>query len=98
MHILDLLARVQASEGIPFADMLRQASLHLTWGGTGIIISGHADETLFESMLLMKRSGFHVVLILLDPKTPFTLIQQRAQEVSIRAYQVWQESDLDVWR
>ncbi len=98
VHILDLLARVQSNENLSFSDLLRQANLHLPWGGTGIIISGHADEALFENMLLMKRSGFHVVLILLDPRSPFTLIQQRAHEVGIHAYQVWQESDLDVWR
>lgn len=98
MHILDVLARVQTSEHIPFAEVLKQATLNLTWGGTGIIVTAHADDGLFGNMLLMKRSGFHVVLILVDPKTPFTEIQYRAQEVGIRAYQVWQESDLDVWR
>jgi hypothetical protein len=46
----------------------------------------------------MKRSGFHVMLIVMDPRTPFAGIQQRAQAVGVRAYQVWQESDLDVWR
>jgi uncharacterized protein (DUF58 family) len=98
MAILDCLARVQVSEQRPFVDLLRAASLHLTWGGTAIIITPDADEALFENMLFMKRSGFHVVLIVLDPKTPFVVIQYRAQEVGIRAYQVWQESDLDVWR
>ncbi len=98
VRILDTLARVQVSNHLAFVDVLRQASLHLTWGGTAIIITGHADDALFENMLLMKRSGYHVVLILLDPRSPFIGIQQRAQEVGIRAYQVWQESDLDVWR
>jgi len=98
VRILDTLARVQVSNHLAFVDVLRQASLHLTWGGTAIIITGHADDALFENMLLMKRSGYHVVFILLDPRSPFIGIQQRAQEVGIRAYQVWQESDLDVWR
>ena len=98
MHILDILARIRASQGPPFADVLRQASLNMTWGGTGIIISADADDVVFDHMVLMKRSGFHVVLILVDPKNPFVGIQQRAQDVGIRAYQIWQEKDLDVWR
>jgi uncharacterized protein (DUF58 family) len=98
MHILDALARVQTSAEIPFTDLLRQARLHLTWGGTGIIISAHADEALFEHMLLMKRSGFHVMLILVDPREPFAGLKERAHEVGIHAHAVWQENDLDVWR
>lgn len=100
MHILDALARVQTSEreDVLFADLLRQATLQLTWGGIGIIITAHADDSLFGNMILMKRSGFHVVLILVDPSTPFVRTQQRCHEIGIRAYQVWTEKDLDVWR
>ncbi len=98
MRILELLARVQAGKGPSFVNLLRQTGLHLTWGGTGIVISPHADDQLFDSMLLLKRSGFHLVLILLDPREPFDGIRERAQQVGIRAYQVWEERDLDVWR
>ena len=100
MHILDLLARIQVNEHaqVPFSDLLRQASLHLTWGGTGIIITSHADDPLFDSMILMKRSGFHVVLVLVDPGSPFAGTRRRAHEIGIRAYQVTTEKDLDVWR
>jgi uncharacterized protein (DUF58 family) len=98
MHILDVLARVQGVQDAPFDETLRRARLHLTWGGTGIIITSHADDSLFDNMLLMKRSGYHIVLVLVDPKAPFAQIKERAHEVGIAAYQVWQESDLDVWR
>ncbi len=98
MHILDVLARVQSVQDTPFEEMLRRARLHLTWGGTGIIITSHAPDSLFDNMLLMKRSGYHVVLVLVDPKAPFAQIKERAQTVGIVAYQIWQESDLDVWR
>ena len=98
MQILDVLARVQVSEDAPFVDLVREANLHLTWGGTGIVLSAHAGDDLFDVMLRMKRSGFHVVLIVLDPRTPFARIRNRASEVGIRAYQVWEERDLDVWR
>ncbi|MFP3895574.1 MAG: DUF58 domain-containing protein [Anaerolineales bacterium] len=98
MHILDVLARVKLSAHLSFADLLHQDRLQLTWGSTAIIISGHADNALFDNMLLMKRSGFHVMLILMDPQTPFVNIKQRAKDVGIEAQQIWQERDLDVWR
>lgn len=98
MNILEILARIRTADRFPFTDLLRQAKLHLTWGGTAIIITGHADDALFENMLLMKRSGFYVMLILVDPQTPFVNIKERAKEVGIRAHMIWQESDLDVWR
>ena len=98
MCILDLLARIQASREMPFVDLVGQASLHLSWGGTAILITPDADDALFESMVLMVRSGFHVVLIVTDPRLPYMQIERRAAEVGIRTYQVWQERDLDVWR
>lgn len=98
MRILDVLARVQLAEDRPFVDLVRRARLHLTWGGTAIIITSHADDPLFEAMLLLQRLGYHILLILVDPHAPFADLQARAQTVGIAAHQVWQESDLDVWR
>jgi uncharacterized protein (DUF58 family) len=98
MLLLDLLARVQLGETSPFVEVVRQARLRLTWGATVISITSHADEALFDTLVLLKRSGFHVMLILVDPQSPFIGLQQRAASVGIRAYQVWQEKDLDVWR
>lgn len=98
MRILDILARIQLAERRPFVDLMRLAKLHLTWGGTAIVITGHADEDLFNAMLFLQRSGYYVMLIVMDPQEPFNLIQARAQTVGIPAYHIWQESDLDVWR
>ena len=98
MRILDILARIQLGEGASFNEVLRRARLQLTWGGTAIIISAHASEALFDIMVLMKRSGFHVTLVLVDPQRPFVNTRDRARQIGIRAYQVWQEKDLDVWR
>ncbi|MHB1294750.1 MAG: DUF58 domain-containing protein [Anaerolineae bacterium] len=98
MRILDVLARVTLAEESPFEDLVRQAGLHLSWGGTIIVITGHAGDELFASMLTLQHAGYHVVLAVLDPQSPFLGIQQRAEAVGIAAYQIWQESDLDVWR
>jgi len=99
MTILDALARVQSSrEVMPFPDLLRQSKLHMSWGGTGIIITADADDALFDGMVTMKRAGFHVMLILVDPRSSFVVTRERAKEVGIQTRLIWQESDLDVWR
>jgi uncharacterized protein (DUF58 family) len=98
VNILEVLARVGTSEGRSFAELLQQASLHLSWGGTSVVITSDADDELFSSLLMMKRSGFHVVLIVTDAREPFARIRERARGVGIVAHEVWQERDLDVWR
>ncbi|MHB0857450.1 MAG: DUF58 domain-containing protein [Anaerolineae bacterium] len=98
MRILDILARITLAERTPFQDLVREAGLHVTWGSTIVVITGHADDGLFASMLTLQRSGYHVVLVVVDPQSPFLGIQQHAESVGIQAYQIWQESDLDVWR
>ena len=100
MGILDILARVQLQDRdqTRFADTLREATLQLSWGGVAVIITPHADDKLFDSMIAMKRAGFHVMLVLMDPRTPFVALKQRAGQIGVRAYQVWTEADLDVWR
>ncbi|MBC7236219.1 MAG: DUF58 domain-containing protein [Chloroflexi bacterium] len=100
MSILDILARVQLQDRDQprFSETLRRASLQLTWGGVAVVITPHADEELFDSMVLMKRAGFHVVLVLMDPRSPFVTTKQHAQQIGVRAYQIWTEADLDVWR
>jgi len=51
-----------------------------------------------STLLNMKRAGFQVLLVLMDPKTPFVNLQHRAQHIGVRAVHMWKESDLDVWR
>lgn len=98
MQILDVLARIELGEHLPYERLLRQVGLHLTWGGTAILVTPDADDALFERLLLLKRSGHHLVLVVTDPQRSFLGIQQRARQVGIRAYQIWRERDLDVWR
>lgn len=96
--ILDALARVQLSDSVQFLDLLREARLQLRWGGTGVIITPNVTDELTAVLLLLKRSGLNIVLIVTDPQSPFAGIERRMEQAGIRAYQVWQEKDLDVWR
>ena len=93
-----VLARVQLGQTHPFCSLLQDAHLHLTWGGTAIVITSDATDELFARLLQLVRSGYHVLLILTDPQAPVAGVRAHAKEVDIDVYEVWEERALDVWR
>jgi uncharacterized protein (DUF58 family) len=98
MAILEALARVETSSHQPFGKVLQRSQLDLSWGATAVIITPDADDELLDRLLLIKRAGLHAVLVLMDPRTRFEETRQRTESVGIKAYQVWRDSDLDIWR
>jgi len=98
MAILEALARIETCRDRDFGAVLQATQMQLNWGASAIVITPDADEELLDRLLLIKRAGLHAVLILVDPRTRFEETRDRAQQVGIPTYQVWRESDLDVWR
>ena len=98
MRILDILARVQSVETIPLVELLRQESVHLSWGTTLIIIAGLADEALFDQLFQVLRRGLDIMLILAGPVYNLKLIQQRADYFGFPVYSFLNERDLYMWR
>ncbi|MCE5259861.1 MAG: DUF58 domain-containing protein [Chloroflexi bacterium] len=96
--ILDVLARIELNEQVPFEVILREARLQLRWGGTGVVVTPHATDELVSILLLLKRSGLNIILILVDPQASFAAIKRRMEQAGIETFEVWQESDLNVWR
>ncbi|MHB9033619.1 MAG: DUF58 domain-containing protein [Anaerolineae bacterium] len=97
-EILSILARIQLNEQLPFTDTLRKAQLQLRWGGTAVVITPHAGEDLISVLLMFKRSGLNVFLVLVDPQASVSMMSQRMAKAGVETYQVWQEQDLNVWR
>ena len=98
MRILDILARVQSTETTPLVELLRQESVHLSWGTTLIIIAGLADEALFDQLFQVLRRGLDIMLILAGPVYNLKLIQQRADYFGFPVYSFLNERDLYMWR
>jgi len=98
MAILEALARIETCRERDFGAVLQTTQMQLNWGASVIVITPDADEELLDRLLLIKRAGLHAVLILVDPRRRFEETRDRAQQVGIATYQVWRESDLDVWR
>jgi uncharacterized protein (DUF58 family) len=98
MRILDILARVQPVQEGSFVNMLHDATLHLTWGTTLILITGLADEPVFDEIFRLRQSGFSTVLILIGHAPDVNDAKARGQQFGFPVYHFRNELDLDLWR
>ena len=98
MNLLEVLARVQTTKGVPFVELLRRQSVHLPWGATLVIITGRESEALFDMLLYLRRAGSAVVLILVQPVHSSASLRQQAAMVGVPVHRVWRERDLEaIW-
>jgi uncharacterized protein (DUF58 family) len=63
--VLAALGRIENRESEPFSIMLQREALNLPWGCTVLIVSG-SGEGLLPHCLRLRRSGFNVVVTLVD--------------------------------
>jgi len=98
IHILETLARLQAAETYPIDDLLRRESLHLSWGATLVVITGKADDILFDSLFQARRRGLNAVIILAGRIVDWQETKRKAELFGFPAYAFQNEQDLDLWR
>jgi uncharacterized protein (DUF58 family) len=98
MRILDVLARVKPVESTPFIELLQRESVFLPWGTSLILITGNADEQLFDKVFRIRQSGLHVFLIAVGLIVNVKNIKIRADHFKIPFYHVRNELDIDQWR
>ncbi len=99
MQILEVLARVQSiHEAANFLEDLRQEAVHLSWGTTTIIITSHETEELAKTLLFLKRSGFQVTLVLVQPiEVRSRLKVGPIPELGVPIFKIRREKDVEVW-
>lgn len=95
MNLLEVLARVEVAEATPFPDLLRRESVGLSWGATLTVIAGRESEPLFDSLVYLRRAGFAVALILVQPTYPSADIRRRADMLGMPVHRIWQEQELE---
>jgi uncharacterized protein (DUF58 family) len=98
MRTLETLARAQMVKETSFPDLLRRASVRLTWGATLLVITGRESTALFDTLVHMQRAGYAVALILVQPAPPADDLRRRAELLSLPVHRVWRERDLETWR
>ncbi len=96
MHLLEVLARIQptATPSLPFPTLLRQATGHLAWGTTIVVITGVESEPLYETLAYLRSAGFAVALILIMPPGANPDLQQATLQ-KLPVYRVWHEPELE---
>lgn len=94
MSVLEVLARVEAVSEGRFVDLLRQESLNLSWGATLVAITGHIDDTLAETMLYLKKSGYAVSAILVRPDALRPEDAGRIELGGVPVYRVWTDREM----
>lgn len=98
MRILDVLARIQTNDNRSFLELLRHERVHRAWGTTMVLITGSADDALFDELFQTRRAGMNVVLILCGHVIDAKEIKSRAQHFGIPVHHFMSEQDMDVWR
>ena len=98
MQMLDLLGRIELDEQGEFEPLVRQVRQHLGWGGTAVVITPDLDPALEATLLLVRRQGIRVLLVLVDPHGPPREVRARMEQVGVPCHLLWREEDLDVWR
>lgn len=98
MRILELLARIHTTEGMPFVPLLRQQRVHLPWGTTLVLVTGSAPQPLFDEVLQIKRSGLNPVLILCGEHSGHYQAAQQAKLSGLPMFIFRNEKDLDIWK
>lgn len=75
-----------------FAALLREMAGDLPWGATLSIITGSERQELLDTLFYLRRAGFAVVLILVQPgRAPASITVGRQ---SVPVYRVWEERDV----
>jgi uncharacterized protein (DUF58 family) len=107
MSLLEVLARVQVADVTPFPTLLRREGVRLSWGATVVVIAGQESESLYESLVHLRRTGFAVALILVQAGRPSADLEARVSLLGVPVHRVWREGDLkegfgeriaDAWR
>jgi hypothetical protein len=98
--ILELLGRLRLLHQGEFWPLVQAEVRRLPWGATVVFVAPSETSLLLDTVVLLKRSGFSVVLVYVDYPDPmsFEIAERRARSLGVPAYRVWRESDVDVWR
>jgi len=98
VQILEVLARIRAGDGFPFAELIQREAHHLPWGTTLVLVSGMSDERLFTEIFRARQAGLNAILVLVGPVRGLRAIKDRCAQFGIPIYHLRNEMDLDQWR
>lgn len=103
MGILEVLARVQTygpqpqhKDDLDLITLIRQESVQLPWGATAILITGEETPELYDALLVLRRQGLAVALVLVMPAPPDPGTRAHAAALGLQVYHVWREEEINL--
>jgi hypothetical protein len=97
MSVFEVLARAQVTSATSFTDLVRRESVRVAWGATLLVITGRESVELLDTLVYLRRAGFAVALVLVQPARPSAELQKRADLLHVPVHRVWRERDLETW-
>lgn len=99
IQILEVLARVQAAgDDTHFLESVRAQAVHLSWGTTTVIITSDESLELSQTLLLLKRSGFQVTLVLVQSLAGrFEPQTEQVRGLGIPIFKIRHEKQVEQW-
>jgi hypothetical protein len=76
-------------------DLVRHAATSLSWGATITIITGRETQELLDALFHLRRAGYAIAVILVQPGVPAGDLRERSERLRVPIYRVWQETDLE---
>jgi uncharacterized protein (DUF58 family) len=98
IRILELLARLQAADVRPLAELLRDETPRLAWGTTVIVITGQFNDALFDELFKIRRRVQNVVLVIAGQAANIQKARQQGKQFGFPVYAFAGEQGLDTWR
>jgi uncharacterized protein (DUF58 family) len=97
INILDVLARIQLSNQLPFVPLIRRQCSYLAWGTTLVLITGQADEGLFDVLFHARRRGQDAVIILAGRGSNVQAARLRARSFGFPLFAFRNEAEVYNW-
>jgi len=98
MGLLETLARVQVTSGASVIGTLERETSRLSWGATIAVVTGHESEELYDALALLRRAGFAVTLLLVQPAQTPEPLRGLSDVLKIPVHRIWREHDLGLIR
>jgi len=98
LRLLETLARLQAAETCPLAQLLQEQTSGLSWGATLVVITHQIDEAVFDSLFQLRRAGMSASLIQIGLSAGYQEARAKAHSFGFPIHQALDERDLQRWR
>jgi hypothetical protein len=61
------------------------------------VITGRESDELLDTLVYLKRTGFAVALILIQPGRPRADLHAQASLLGVPIHRIWHDHDLEAW-